>query len=103
MVARQWVAYIGPPPATLLDQRPFMFLCWGSLGAGVMLALFGLLMHRYDAWMQDWKVRADRELAEAAGLAWQRRETRGDESMERIQVIPWVELAKYRTTRRRIV
>lgn len=85
-----------------MDQNPFIVIYWGMLGLGVALALFGWVMHRFETRLMGWKACVDRELAEAAVMARQRRarEARGDEAMEQTRVIAAAELAKVGRVRR---
>ena len=85
-----------------MDQNPFFVIYWGTLGLGVALALFGWVMHRFEPRLMRWKAHVDRELAEAAVMARQRRErdARSDEAMEQTRAIAAAELAKVGRVRR---
>lgn len=86
----------------LMDQNPFFVIYWSTLCLGVALALFGWVMHRFEPHLMRWKARVDREMAEAAIMARQRRarEARGDEAMEQTRAIAAAELAKVWQVRR---
>lgn len=88
--------------AWLMDQNPFFVIYWSTLCLGVALALFGWVMHRFETRLMGWKARVDRELAEAAVMARQRREreARGDEAMEQTRAIAAAELATVGRVRR---
>lgn len=86
----------------LMNQGPLIAIYWGTLGLGVALALFGWVMQRFGPCLMSWKARMDREIAEAAVMARQRRErdALADEAMEKIRAAAAVELAKVERVRR---
>lgn len=87
---------------TQVNLNSLVVFHWGMLVFGVVLALLGWVMHRYETRLMSWTARMDQELAEAARLALQRREREalGDVEMERVRAIAAAELVKVGRIRR---